>query len=112
MLDIKVFKHVGYGGEGLSKSRNSDQPRGVGRTPLDNSDQTNPQSSKKHYNIDVTAIQVRRKDMEIVSMVKDGMIEDWDMFEHLAEYTYKQRLHALSEHHLDTNVRVSLEHTS
>ncbi|KAH0559015.1 Actin-like protein 6B [Cotesia glomerata] len=37
--------------------------------------------------------------MEIVSMVKDGMIEDWDMFEHLAEYTYKQRLHALSEHH-------------
>lgn len=31
--------------------------------------------------------------------MKDGMIEDWDMFERLTEYTYKQRLHALAEHH-------------
>ncbi|KAL6438203.1 hypothetical protein ACFW04_004426 [Cataglyphis niger] len=37
--------------------------------------------------------------MEIVSLMKDGMIEDWDMFERLTEYTYKQRLHALAEHH-------------
>lgn len=37
--------------------------------------------------------------MEIVSMMKDGMIDDWDMFERIAEYTYKQRLHALPEHH-------------
>lgn len=27
------------------------------------------------------------------------MIEDWDMFERLTEYTYQQRLHALAEHH-------------
>ena len=32
-------------------------------------------------------------------MMKDGMIDDWDMFERLAEYTYKKRLHALPEHH-------------
>lgn len=38
-------------------------------------------------------------DMEIVSLMKDGMIDDWDMFERLTEYTYKQRLHALAEHH-------------
>ncbi|TGZ32993.1 Actin-like protein 6A, partial [Temnothorax longispinosus] len=37
--------------------------------------------------------------MEIVSLMKDGMIDDWDMFERLTEYTYKQRLHALAEHH-------------
>lgn len=38
-------------------------------------------------------------DMEIVSLMKDGMIEDWEMFEKLAEYTYKNRLHAVAEHH-------------
>lgn len=37
--------------------------------------------------------------MEMVSLMKDGMIEDWEMFERLTEYTYKQRLHALPEHH-------------
>lgn len=37
--------------------------------------------------------------MEIISLMKDGMIEDWDMFERLAEYTYKNRLHAVAEHH-------------
>lgn len=37
--------------------------------------------------------------MDLISLMQDGMIEGWDMFERLTEYTYKQRLHALPEHH-------------
>lgn len=38
------------------------------------------QSGTKYY-IDTTILHVPRKNMEVVSYMKDGMIEDWDHFE-------------------------------
>ncbi|CAD1479846.1 unnamed protein product [Heterotrigona itama] len=87
---------VGYGGEDTPKAE-IPTTLGVWEDAAESLD--GGQNVRKHYNIDVTAIQVRKKDMEMVSLMKDGMIEDWEMFERLTEYTYKQRLHALPEHH-------------
>ncbi|XP_035726468.1 actin-like protein 6B [Vespa mandarinia] len=87
---------VGYGGEDTPKAEIPTN-LGVWEDPVDLPECNH--TVRKHYNIDVTAIQVRKKDMEMVSLMKDGMVEDWDMFERLTEYTYKQRLHALPEHH-------------
>lgn len=55
---------VGYGGEDSPKAE-IPTSLGVWEDATDNVDQTNPQSSKKRYNIDVTAIQVRRKGLFI-----------------------------------------------
>ncbi|XP_046483623.1 actin-like protein 6B isoform X1 [Neodiprion pinetum] len=87
---------VGYGGEDSPKA---EVPTSLGVWEDAADQQQDNQTNKKRFNIDTTAIQVRKKDMEIVSLMKDGMIEDWDMFEKLAEYTYKNRLHAVAEHH-------------
>lgn len=38
------------------------------------------QSTPKYY-IDTTILHVPRKGTEVVSYMKDGMIEDWDLFE-------------------------------
>ena len=38
------------------------------------------QSTPKYY-VDTTMLHVPRKNMEVVSYMKDGMIEDWDHFE-------------------------------
>lgn len=37
--------------------------------------------------------------MEMVNFVKDGMIDDFEMFEQLMEYTYRKRLRSVPEHH-------------
>lgn len=48
------------------------------------------QSGSKYY-IDTTILHVPRKNMEVVSYMKDGMIEDWDHFEKVAQiYTEVQ----------------------
>lgn len=43
-------------------------------------DPSNVSSGAKHY-IDTTILNVARKGMEVASYMKDGMIEDWDLFE-------------------------------
>lgn len=37
--------------------------------------------------------------MELGSFLKDGAVDDWDMFEKVVDYIYKQSLHAESEFH-------------
>jgi len=37
--------------------------------------------TKKKYHIDTTALHFPKKGMEVGTYLKDGMIEDWDMFE-------------------------------
>ncbi|KZC04296.1 Actin-like protein 6B [Dufourea novaeangliae] len=87
---------VGYGGEDTPKAE-IPTTLGIWEDSIETPDGN--QTVRKHYNMDVTAIQVRKKDMDLISLMQDGMIEGWDMFERLTEYTYKQRLHALPEHH-------------
>jgi hypothetical protein len=37
--------------------------------------------TKKKYHIDTNALHFPKKGMEVSTYLKDGMIEDWDMFE-------------------------------
>ncbi|XP_054162103.1 actin-like protein 6A isoform X1 [Oppia nitens] len=48
--------------------------------------------TQKKYSIDTTAIHSPRKGMEMTTFLKDGMIEDWDLFENIMDYTYKKHL--------------------
>jgi len=37
--------------------------------------------------------------MELGSFLKDGSVDDWDMFEHVVEYVYGHSLNADAQHH-------------
>ncbi|CAN8010886.1 unnamed protein product, partial [Ixodes pacificus] len=56
-----------------------------------------PQSQKKYF-LDTTSIHVARANMDMSTFLKDGMVEDWDLFEKLLDYTYSR--HIKSEPHL------------
>ncbi|KAH8035333.1 hypothetical protein HPB51_004574 [Rhipicephalus microplus] len=53
---------------------------------------------QKKYFIDTTSIHVARANMDTASFLKDGMVEDWDLFEKVLDYTYSR--HVKSEPHL------------
>uniref|UniRef100_T1JBA2 Uncharacterized protein n=1 Tax=Strigamia maritima TaxID=126957 RepID=T1JBA2_STRMM len=55
-------------------------------------------TSDKKYFIDTTSIHVARKGMEMSTFLKDGMIEDWDLFEKMLDNIYSR--HIKSESHL------------
>ncbi|MGR0202365.1 hypothetical protein, partial [Klebsiella pneumoniae] len=55
-------------------------------------------SSNKYY-IDTTSLHVSRKGMEVVSYMKEGMIEDWELFEKVLDYTYAKCIQSESEYH-------------
>lgn len=52
------------------------------------------QSTPKYY-IDTTILHVPRKGMEVVSYMKDGMIEDWDHFEKVVSLIFINQLSVL-----------------
>jgi len=37
--------------------------------------------------------------VEVATFLKDGAVEDWDMFENVLEYVYGHSLNAVSEYH-------------
>ncbi len=37
--------------------------------------------------------------MEVATYLKDGQVEDWDMFEKVVDYVYSHSLNAEPEHH-------------
>ena len=55
--------------------------------------------TKKKYHIDTCALNYPKKDMEIETYMKDGMIENWDMFEKVLDYSYKKIVQSESELH-------------
>ena len=62
-------------------------------------DPGNISSSTTKYFIDTTVLNVARKGMEVASYMKDGMIEDWDLFEKVLDYTYAKCIQSESEFH-------------
>lgn len=56
------------------------------------------QSGNKYF-IDTTILHVPRKGMEVTSYMKDGMIEDWDLFEKVLDYTYAKSIQSKSMYH-------------
>lgn len=56
------------------------------------------QNGNKYF-IDTTILHVARKGMEVTSYMKDGMIEDWDLFEKVLDYTYAKSIQSESMLH-------------
>lgn len=53
----------------------------------------------KKYFIDTTTLHVARPSMEAVTYMKDGMIEDWELFEKVLDYAYAKCVQSESEFH-------------
>ncbi|XP_063237639.1 actin-like protein 6B [Bacillus rossius redtenbacheri] len=56
-------------------------------------------SKDKKYYIDTNYLHVARKGVEIQTYMKDGMIEDWELFEKVLDYTYTKCIQSESEFH-------------
>ncbi|EPB67998.1 Actin [Ancylostoma ceylanicum] len=54
---------------------------------------------KRNIFIGTTKIIVPRAKTTIQNFMKDGMIEDWDMFENLLDYSYNEVLHSEAQYH-------------
>lgn len=63
------------------------------------SDPSNITTGKNKYYIDTTYLNVPRKNVDVTTYMKDGMIEDWDLFEKVLDYTYNKVIHSESEYH-------------
>lgn len=58
-----------------------------------------PDTNEKSYHIDTVSLNVPKKGMEVVNMMKDGMIEDWDIFEKMLDYSYEKCIKSESQYH-------------
>ena len=56
-------------------------------------------SSEKRYYIDPSEISAPRPNVEMMSPLKDGLIENWDLFEKLLDHSYKRHIRSDSELH-------------
>jgi len=54
---------------------------------------------KKKYHIDTASLHYAKKGLEVSSFLKDGMIEDWDLFEQILDYSYDKIIKSQSEYH-------------
>ncbi|XP_028399800.1 actin-like protein 6A [Dendronephthya gigantea] len=60
-------------------------------TDQTSSEKLAPTAPKKFF-IGTNSLHLPRENMEVVSPLKDVMIEDWDMFENLLEHVYKRHI--------------------
>ncbi|OQR69271.1 actin protein 6B [Tropilaelaps mercedesae] len=54
---------------------------------------------EKRLLIDVGALNVPRKGVELTSFLKDGLVEDWDLFEKMLDYIYDKHIRSESQLH-------------
>lgn len=104
VLDIGSFSiRGGYAGEDMPKAdipsligviKDTDVDIDMGSSEF----LQRPLSDKKLF-IDTVNIRVPRKNMELVSLLKDGMIEDWDLFEKTIEYFYAHQMKSTPDQH-------------
>uniref|UniRef100_A0AAQ5Y164 Actin-like 6A n=1 Tax=Amphiprion ocellaris TaxID=80972 RepID=A0AAQ5Y164_AMPOC len=100
VFDIGSYSvRAGYAGEDCPKA---DFPtvigvtldREDGSTPMETDGDKGKQSGTTYY-IDTNQLRVPRENMEVMSPLKNGMIEDWDSFQAILDHTYK--MHFKSE---------------
>ncbi|XP_034532411.1 actin-like protein 6A isoform X1 [Notolabrus celidotus] len=100
VFDIGSYSvRAGYAGEDCPKA---DFPtvigvtldREDGSTPMETDGEKTKQSGTTYY-IDTNQLRVPRESMEVMSPLKNGMIEDWDSFQAILDHTYK--MHFKSE---------------
>jgi actin-related protein len=91
----------GYAGEDMPKT---DFPTVAGviedSDVLMDSDDLSSQGQKdKKFFIDTVNLNVPRKGMEITTFLRDGMVEDWDLFEKFMDHFYSRHVKSESELH-------------
>lgn len=98
MVDIGSHTvRAGYAGEDCPKAV---FPTHLGSQTIEDMEiegEESQQTKKLHFG--TSALLTARKDTEVVTPVADGMIEDWDLFESMLDYTYKRGLHSESNLH-------------
>ncbi|XP_065051410.1 actin-like protein 6B [Rhopilema esculentum] len=62
-------------------------------------DTKNLKDSNRDYFIDPSEIHVPRSNVEMMSPLKDGLIENWDLFEKLVDHSYKRHIRSDPELH-------------
>ena len=96
---------VGYAGEDCPKS---EIPSFVGTSPddtkaesmdVDGSKIDTQNVQKKKYAVDTVALHFPKKGMDIGTYIKDGMIENWEMFEQILDYSYDKIIKSESDQH-------------
>ena len=55
--------------------------------------------TKKKYHVDTVAMHFPKKGMDVGTYIKDGMIENWEMFEQVLDYSYDKIIKSESEQH-------------
>lgn len=75
-------------------------PEAEEKVPDGNVTQTGTKAGNelRHY-IDVTELHVPRTGMEVVTYMKDGQVDNWDLFEKMLDYCYAKVIRSPSEHH-------------
>jgi actin-related protein len=99
---------VGYAGEdcpkseipsvvGISENTNDNaksEAMEIDGKPIDTSNIT-----KKKFHIDTVGLHFPKKGMDVSTYIKDGMIDNWEMFEQLLDYSYDKVIKSESEQH-------------
>uniref|UniRef100_U5EXR6 Putative actin n=1 Tax=Corethrella appendiculata TaxID=1370023 RepID=U5EXR6_9DIPT len=67
-------------------------------TDLESKGDNNNITSNKYY-VDTTFVNVPRANTEIQTYMKDGMIDNWDLFEKVLDYVYAKVIVSESEYH-------------
>ncbi|NP_001279710.1 actin-like protein 6A [Callorhinchus milii] len=97
VFDIGSYTvRAGYAGEDCPKA---DFPTAIGML-LERDDGSTPmeiegdkgKSSGTTYFIDTNSLRVPRENVEVISPLKNGMIEDWDSFQGILDHTYKNHI--------------------
>jgi len=95
---------VGYAGEDSPKSEIpsfvglSDAPK-TEAMDVDGKTMDTANIKNKKYHIDTVALHYPKKGMDISTYIKDGMIENWDTFEQIMDYSYDKIIKSESEQH-------------
>ncbi|XP_003747100.1 actin-like protein 6B [Galendromus occidentalis] len=84
---------AGYAGEDAPKA---DIPSAIGLVDqlIEGKDEL-----EKKYLIDVGALNYPRKGVELQSFLKDGLIDDWELFEKILDYSYDKHIRSESQLH-------------
>ena len=107
MLDIGHYSlRAGYAGEDSPKAEIPshvsvlcDSDGGNNENGHMDVDNRSSAPDQKKYFIDTTALHVARKNAEVVTYLKDGMIDDWDLFEKMLDYVYNKHVKSESSFH-------------
>ncbi|CAH0554589.1 unnamed protein product [Brassicogethes aeneus] len=75
-----------------------DSPKLEPEVKPDDGNVTTSSSAYKYY-IDTTFLHTPRPNMELHHYMKDGMIENWDLFEKILDYSYEKIIQSESQYH-------------